>query len=417
MNRILNNLKTFSKLFMAMYIFIYCFPFPINYMPYGYQLLGKYINNFKAKLNILTAEYLLGYKSVSYQEMNGSGDTTLDYVALLSYSLVAVIIVLVFRLVFRKFDLIDKVYPAALVYARYFVGITLVSYGVIKFLHGQFPSPSLMALETTYGESSPMGLAWRFFGYSSLYKGFMGVSEILAGMLLLFRRTVLLGALLSIAVCTNIFIVNLSFDVPVKLFSCHLLMFSILVALPYFKSLISFFILHQPTQIRPISYPLVSKWDKIGYYGAKTILVALIPMSLAYGHIASQSFRTYLNEWEGVYEVTHFEIAGKENLSATAHWEKVIIQGQTIMTINRAKTKNYYTIEQIWNEGEINFISSSDQEDPYQLFVTELEDGTYSLTTTIGNNQYHVKAKRKIKADYLLMNRGFRFINELPFNR
>ncbi|MFD2036010.1 hypothetical protein ACFSKL_14490 [Belliella marina] len=417
MNELNRQLSLGLKTFLGLYVLIYCFPFPADYIPYTYEYFSKYIGFAKANLNLYVGKYLLGFQELNHIEINGSGDTTLDYISLLSYSLLAVLITIILLIFSKNKEKLVGFYAKMLIYARYFVGLTLISYGVIKFLHGQFPSPSLMALEATYGESSPMGLAWRFFGYSDLYKGFMGFSEVLAGFLLLFRRTAILGALVSIAVCTNIFFVNLSFDVPVKLFSGHLLFFSVLIALPRLKTLVSFFFLHEEVSLKPIEYDLTKKRKKWSYIVLKVVLVGLIPLSLIIGHVSSQSYRTYLNEWEGVYEVISFGIEDKPDVAETAHWDKIIIQGKTIMTLNKSKSKKYYTIENIWNEGEINFIENHEQEDPYSFYISELEDGSYKMETKIGNNQYLVNAKRKVKTDYLLINRGFRWVNETPYNR
>src|SRR4030095_7643936 len=96
-------------------------------------------------------------------------------------------------------------------------------YGMIKVFRGQFPSPSPGRLIETYGDSSPMGLMWNFMGYSSAYVIFAGVSESLGALLLFFRRTTTLGALVLTAVMTNVVAMNLCFDVCVKLGSMNYL--------------------------------------------------------------------------------------------------------------------------------------------------------------------------------------------------
>jgi hypothetical protein len=50
---------------------------------------------------------------------------------------------------------------------------------------------------------------------------------VVGGALLLFRRTTTAGALVLIAVLTNIVTLNFSCDVPVKLFSSHLLLMAV----------------------------------------------------------------------------------------------------------------------------------------------------------------------------------------------
>src|SRR5262249_43062543 len=85
----------------------------------------------------------------------------------------------------------------------------------------QFSSVTPDRLVQTYGESSPMGLLWTFMGFSALYCFFGGAAEMLGGLLLTLRRTTLLGALVSAGVLANVVMLNLSFDLPLKLFSPH----------------------------------------------------------------------------------------------------------------------------------------------------------------------------------------------------
>ncbi|WP_192349998.1 hypothetical protein [Algoriphagus sp. Y33] len=238
-------IKSFLMIWVGIYIFIYGFPFPLSHIPFTHELFSKYILQLKTGFILFFGKSILGIENLEKIELTGSGDTTFDYVmipAMLSISFFIGLLVIFIKKINRN---AGGFYNWSLVYARYFVGLTLISYGVAKFLVGQFPGPSLYSMEVMYGEMSPMGLAWRFLGYSDSYKIFMGLSEIIAGFLLLFRRTAILGALVSIAVCTNIVLVNFSFDVPVKLFSSHLLVLSILVLLPSLRSLFDFLILHK----------------------------------------------------------------------------------------------------------------------------------------------------------------------------
>src|SRR4029078_1905598 len=76
------------------------------------------------------------------------------------------------------------------------------------------------------------GFAWTFLGFSIPYEIFAGTAETLSATLLLFRRTRTLGALIGAGVLTNVFMLNMSFDIPVKQYSAHLLLMCVfLVAL------------------------------------------------------------------------------------------------------------------------------------------------------------------------------------------
>jgi hypothetical protein len=66
---------------------------------------------------------------------------------------------------------------------------------------------------------------------------FAGAVESAAGLLLLVPQLSKLGALIAVAAMTNVFALNVFFDVPVKLVSLHLLVFAIFLASPEFVRL------------------------------------------------------------------------------------------------------------------------------------------------------------------------------------
>jgi hypothetical protein len=71
---------------------------------------------------------------------------------------------------------------------------------------------------------------------------------VIAGLLLLFRRTTTLGALLVVAIMTNIFMLNVSYDVPVKIGSAHILLLALVLLAPDLRRLLNFFVLNRETQ-------------------------------------------------------------------------------------------------------------------------------------------------------------------------
>ncbi len=113
---------------------------------------------------------------------------------------------------------------------RYTLAFTLFGYGFAKIFPLQFPPPRLFRLIQPYGDFSPMGVLWNFMGASVPYQIFSGAAEALGGFLLLFRPTTTLGALVSFAVMANVVALNFCYDVPVKLYSCNLLLMAVFLA-------------------------------------------------------------------------------------------------------------------------------------------------------------------------------------------
>ncbi|MDO4264738.1 MAG: hypothetical protein Q4C67_11125 [Deinococcus sp.] len=158
----------------------------------------------------------------------GSGDTALDWALFGLLFLVALIGGTLWTALQKRPPAWQM--PALSGFLRFFLAIWLLSYGLIKFNFGQFGLLQAEQLGTSYGESSPMGLLWRFMAASPGYQWLAGAAEVLPALLLLHRRTVTLGALLSTVTLTNVFALNLLYDVPVKLFSGHLLLAALVLA-------------------------------------------------------------------------------------------------------------------------------------------------------------------------------------------
>lgn len=123
----------------------------------------------------------------------------------------------------------------------------MLVYGFSKVIPLQMPFPSLGRLLRPFGSFSPMDVLWASIGASRSYEIFAGSAEALGGILLIFPRTTTLGALVCLADMIQVFMLNMTYDVPVKLFSFHLILLSLFLLAPQTRRLISFFFLNQAT--------------------------------------------------------------------------------------------------------------------------------------------------------------------------
>jgi len=78
------------------------------------------------------------------------------------------------------------------------------------------PFPYLRPLLEPLRQFLPYGGAWSSVGASRSYEIFTGCAETLGGILLLAPRTATLGALVCLADMIQVFILNMTYDVPVK---------------------------------------------------------------------------------------------------------------------------------------------------------------------------------------------------------
>ena len=84
-----------------------------------------------------------------------------------------------------------------------------------------------------------MGVLWSSIGSSRGYEIFAGCAETLAGGLLVFSRTTPLGALLGLFEMIHVFMLNMTYDIPVKLFSFHLILLNLFLLAPDLPRLIN----------------------------------------------------------------------------------------------------------------------------------------------------------------------------------
>lgn len=196
----------------------------ISYLIDAYNIVEVWVVEFFNK-------YLLHIKVELNQNGGGSGDTSYAWAQLFSFLIIAVFGSFVWTIIDRKRN---SNYSSLTWwfnnFIRYYLASVAFSYGIIKLFAQQMPFPSLSQLATPLGDFLPMRFSWMFFGYSTTYQMFSGIIEILVAVLLLYRKTVTLGALLGVGVFTNVFILNLSYDIPVKQFSMLLLIFFIFLA-------------------------------------------------------------------------------------------------------------------------------------------------------------------------------------------
>ncbi len=210
------------------------------------------------------------------------------------------------------------------VYLRYTLGAVLFTYGSLKL--SQFPPPSFSVLNKTFGEETPMGLLWTFIGASTGYTVCIGLLEGLCGALLLFRRTALLGACLALPLTLNIFLLNAFYDVPVKLFSLHLVLAALILLAPDLGRLARMFLLNQPVPPRRETPRARSGAPRVGLLMLKTLFVVDMLGWNAVAVVDAYAKRTTpKSPIEGIWKVDRFVQEGHSGRGTPVRWQWLTI--------------------------------------------------------------------------------------------
>jgi hypothetical protein len=98
-------------------------------------------------------------------------------------------------------------------YARCALALTMLVYGMIKVIPTQFGYLTPADLLKPLGEQSRFWVLWNFMVVSTGYTVFTGLAESLGSALLLFRRTIVVGAILVGAALTNVLALDIAYGV------------------------------------------------------------------------------------------------------------------------------------------------------------------------------------------------------------
>lgn len=100
---------------------------------------------------------------------------------------------------------------------RYWLALMISTYGFAKILKTQLQSPDYR-LDIPMGEVDGFGLTWYYFGYSYTLAVILGLLQIGGSVLLLYRRTTLLGVMILLPVLVNIVLINIFYSIATGAF-------------------------------------------------------------------------------------------------------------------------------------------------------------------------------------------------------
>ena len=400
-------------LFGMTYLLLYMLPFPLDNIP-GISYIATWYNKGMDSIILFTGRRLLHMPTLVKID-SGSGDTTFDYVRLLAIIICSLIMAPVVLIITRKYNNYSKWYNLLILYARYYLGVYIIFYGMAKFFEGKFGSPGLQLLEQSFGNSSPMRLLWTFMGYSKPYTVFTGVFETLAGFLLFFRRTTALGCLVTIAVMANVVMLNFCYDVPVKLFSAHLLFIAFVILWPEIKTLYAFFIRHTPVALQKSKLFLPKKWMRITRIIVKSLIIAFPVLAYVFeiGKDNRDADAYVHHNLNGMYRMDIFSASD----SLTKKWNKLVLDGDDAIIYTGYDSLQIFNLIVDSVHKKINIKNYNDTTDKYSLAYNMRSGNRLTVWGKHRSDSIFATFKRKQITDYRLVNRGFHWITEDPYNR
>jgi hypothetical protein len=203
---------------------------------------------------------------------------------------------------------------------RYLLAAGMLPYGISKLANIQF---QVRAWDYTrpLGETSGRVLTWAFLGYQPWFQLLLGVLETLPVILLCFRRTWRLGALLLFPVLANVVLMNFAMDLwdgTKQISLCLLALNLVLLAwsVPLYRTLMSA-LLARPNPIRKRS------WRIAGYLAEIAIpLVGIALFCNYFFHLVNHTLQfDFIGDRQinraGSWSIQRMSFAGQESQAAS----------------------------------------------------------------------------------------------------
>jgi hypothetical protein len=296
-------------------------------------------------------------------------------------------------------------------------------YGFVKIFKLQFASASLTHLLEPLGDFSPMGLAWTYMGFSKSFNVFVGFLEVLGGLLLIPRRTQTLGSFIVMGVMTQVVVMNFCYDIPVKLFSLHLVSMALVIFMTDHRFL-NVFIKNKAVEEYDYHHPVKNaKYHKV-IFRVKSIGLFIIVSFLSFNFYTTESHRGENRKKPllyGIWEASSF-IKNRDTLQPLItddyRWRYLIVDLKdeaTVKTMDDAKHQYKFRTDSTSQKVMIHKVESESED--YNFNYKNLNSEFLELDGIIESDTLHILLSRKDHKKFNLNARGFNWINERPYNQ
>jgi hypothetical protein len=371
-----------------------------------------------------TAAHIFHAKLPLIYKDSGSGDKTFDWVFAFCLLVITALATGIWSVLDRKRGNYAALYKWFRLVIRFALASEMVLYGMDKVIPLQMPFPYLTRLLEPFHDFSPMGVLWSSIGASPAYEIFAGCAEMLGGILLIFPRTAMLGTLVSLADLTQVFMLNMTYDVPVKLFSFHLLLMALFLLAPEFERLADFF-LRNRTAGPSTQFELFQtrRANRIALAAQVIFGIWLVGMNVYTGW---DGWHTYgggrtKSPLYGIWNVSELSIDGQLRsplLGDYDRWQRVVFDFPERVTFQRMDDSFAgYGAAINSNEKIIALTKSSDKNWKGNLTFQRVAENQLILDGSMDSHKIHMKLQLVDHKKFLLVSRGFHWIQEYPFNR
>ncbi|PMD90679.1 hypothetical protein BWI97_22070 [Siphonobacter sp. BAB-5405] len=261
---------------------------------------------------------------------------------------------------------------------RFWLALSISSYGFAKLLKTQFTTPEHV-LDLPLQAVDGFSLTWYYFGYSYAFAVILGLFQIGGSILLLYRRTTLLGVFILLPVMVTIVLINAFFSIsPGAFFNSAVFVLGLLFLIP-------------PKMIQEVfasgvqllsSVPSLGSWLKYGLRLVPVVIAFVALKALMALHPQEQTLR-------GTWKVEQLTRNGRiqyptDWLTTPTAWSRIYFSGNDgcVFSPNLYRydpSESFhgsYTFDSLKNTLSVSFYSSNET---FQATVSDYTAKTIRL--------------------------------------
>lgn len=374
--------------FILLYVLLYTLPLPYAIVP-GISALGEATDSIWNAFTVWLGTSVFTTDGEINTQFRGSTDRLFDYLRVISCVMISAAGTFIWSVLdYHRLNYKKLTYWLR-VHIRYYLFAILFAYGIAKVAGIYFNYSAEGRLFLSLGELVPVLFAGSVFGISINDLLFVGIAEILAAVLLLFRKTATSGAVVSVILFTIMAVNSFGYDLPVKQFSMHIVLFSIVLLAYSGNKSSSSAVLHKLIKDR---------WDRIGFITIKMLFIGYIMVSSSiytWQQFQQMKPEQELSEIHGIWEVESYETVISESIPSHSpddtRWQLMVIEKNgSAGIISVDHTKQLYEAEVDTAENSVVLMNDNIT---YSFDYT-VHNESLTLTGAINDKSLEIELKR-----------------------
>lgn len=431
-----NPLAQIASRFCVVYFGLFCLL--LTYIPFTLLgVPGRWIRRYVSPWDMSLTDPLTGWVGRTFfgvdavqHDDSGAGDQAAVWVLVLCLLVIAVVASAVWTAVDRR-TTHPRLLAWFMLFLRLCLGGMMLSFGFAKLFPTQMPGPTLAQLLQPYGDFSPASVLWLQIGSSYPYEMALGAVEVVAGLLLFVPRTVVLGAAVSLLSMAQVFLTNMTFDIPEKLLALHLLLMSLVLLAPYLGRLMNVFVRQRACD--PLTQPSLFTDDRKNRIALWIQVAFGIWVALGCGYDRwvvwqdQYSAGSPKSELYGIWEVRDFTIDGQPVPPLTTdetRWQRLIFDGPEAATYQRMNGDlvpahaNFLPNRQLELTTTDTASEKTGPQPPFATLSTEqLTPDHLLLRGKLHDRPVTITLDRVDLNTFTLRSRGFHWVQNYPYFR